>query len=211
MSRLSALAVLLILALAPVAAQAATTRTAATPQQLRDGHAAYQRAIAAGYAKATKTLDAQLKKHPKKSTVVLDVDETTMSNYGCLNAVDFDLIGLANCVVKSQSVAFGPAKTFIAHARARKVRIAFISGAPQAACDLRRQNLRAQGVKAFTLTCRPANDTRDSVVPYKSAQRKKLIEVGATIVLNIGDQKSDLAGGAARRTQLLPNPIYTIT
>jgi predicted secreted acid phosphatase len=205
-----AAALALLIALAAVAtAAAATVRTDTSPADLRAGKAAYEKAITAGYAKATKLLDAQLAKHPKKPTVVLDIDETTMSNWGCLDAADFDLSGLANCVINSTSVAFPAAKRFIAHARARKVAIAFITGAPQVVCAGRRKNLIAQGIKApFSLTCRPASDQRDTLVPYKSAARKAIVKKGATIVLNVGDQKSDLAGGAARKTLKLPNPIY---
>jgi predicted secreted acid phosphatase len=208
LSRALALAALLILVLAAVAS-AATVRTSTTPDQLRAGKAAYEQAVTAGFAKATRQLDAQLRKHPKKPTVVLDIDETTLSNWGCLDAAGFELSGLATCIVQSKSVAFPAAKTFIKRARARKVAIAFITGAPQAACALRQENLVAQGIKApFTLTCRPASDKRDSLVPYKSGARRKLAQRGATIVLNVGDQKSDLAGGAAGKTVLLPNPIY---
>jgi predicted secreted acid phosphatase len=206
--RAIALALLLVLAAAAVAS-AATVRTHTTPTDLRAGKAAYEKSITAGYAKATKLLDAQLKKDPKKPTVVLDIDETTMSNWGCFDAVDFDLSGLATCVVGGKSVAFPAAKTFIKHARARKVAIAFITGAPAVLCPARKKNLAAQGITTpFTLTCRPASDTGDSLVPYKSGARKALERKGATIVLNVGDQKSDLAGGAARKTVLLPNPIY---
>jgi acid phosphatase len=208
MRRLIALTLALVLVAAATAA-AATTRTARTPAQLRAGKAAYERAITAGYAKATRLLDAQLAKHPKKPTVVLDIDETTLSNWGCLDAADFDLSGLAICVVGSKSVAFPAAKAFIKHVRARKVAVAFITGAPAAVCNGRKANLRAQGIRVpFSITCRPATDTHDSLIPYKSAARKALVRKGATIVLNVGDQKSDLAGGAARRTLLLPNPIY---
>lgn len=201
-----------LLLLTATAALAATTRSAATPDQLRAGHAAYERSVARGWAKATKLLDAQLAKHPKKPTVVLDIDETTMSNWGCLDAANFELSGLATCVVTSRSVAFPGAKSFIKHARAKHVAIAFITGAPQAVCALRQKNLIAQGIKKpFTLTCRPASDTTDSVIPYKSGARKALQKKGATIVLNVGDQQSDLSGGAARKTYKLPNPIYTIS
>ena len=190
-------------------APAATVRTAATADQLRAGKAAYERSVTAGWTKATKLLDVQLAKHPKRPTVVLDIDETTMSNWGCFDAASFDLSGLATCVVTGRSVAFPGAKAFIKHARARKAAIAFITGAPAAVCPARKANLVAQGIRPpFTLTCRPATDAHDSLIPYKSAARRKLVAKGATIVLNVGDQKSDLAGGSARRTLLLPNPIY---
>jgi predicted secreted acid phosphatase len=197
--------------LAPAAtATAATVRTAATPDALRAGKATYEKQLAAGYAKATKLLDDQLKKHPKKPTVVLDVDETTLSNWACLDAVDFNLSGLATCVIKSTSKAIPAAKAFVKHARAEQVKIAFVTGAPALVCPARKKNLIAQGIpSAFTITCKPASYTTDSLVPFKSAARKAIIKKGATIVLNVGDQKSDLAGGAAQKAVLLPNPIYT--
>ncbi|WCB92043.1 hypothetical protein DSM104299_00725 [Baekduia alba] len=205
-----ALAALLVLAAAGTAV-ATTNRTLDTPDQLRAGKAAYEKGITARYAKATTLLDTQLKKHPKKPTVVLDIDETTLSNWNCLDAVDFDLSGLATCVVQSRSVAFPAAKAFIKHARAEKVAIAFITGAPQAACALRQKNLIAQGIKKpFTLTCRPASDTKATITPFKLAARKALEKQGATIVLDVGDQQSDLDGGHARMTLRLNNPIYII-
>jgi predicted secreted acid phosphatase len=206
--RALALAALFALVLA-ASASAATARTSTTPAQLRAGKAAYEKAITKGFAKAIRQLDAQLRKHPKKPTVVLDIDETTMSNWACLDAVDFDLSGLAVCVVGGKSVAFPAAKAFIKHARARKVALAFITGAPAGLCPGRRTNLNAQGIKGpFTLVCRPATDTAGTLVPYKSGARKALQAKGATIIVNVGDQQSDLAGGAAKTTVKLPNPIY---
>jgi predicted secreted acid phosphatase len=198
----------LTLLLAPVAG-AASVRTATTPEALRAGHAAYEKGVTAAFAKATKQLDAQLRKHPKKPTAVLDIDETAMSNWACLDRAEFALSGLVDCLVAGRSVAFPAAETFIKHARARHVAIAFITGAPAALCAARRKNLIAEGIKGpFSLTCRPAGDTRDTLVPYKSGARRKLQAKGATILVNVGDQKSDLAGGAARTTVLVPNPIY---
>ena len=41
-------------------------------------------------------------------------------------------------------------------------------------------------------------------------ERKKLVDQGYTIIVNIGDQMSDLDGGFAERTFKLPNPFYFI-
>jgi predicted secreted acid phosphatase len=203
---------LLLLAFAAVAATADSTRTAASPAQLRAGKKDYNKAIAAGFATATRRLDAQLRRHPRRPTVVLDIDETTLSNWACLDEVDFELVGLANCVLQSRSRAFPAAKRFIRHARAHKVAIAFITGAPDAVCAGRRENLVEEGIRApFSLACKPADYTDSSLVPYKSAARRALIRKGATIVLNVGDQRSDLAGGAARATVKLRNPVYVST
>jgi acid phosphatase len=212
--RLSAVLAALVAALllTTAVALADTNRTTDTPDQLRAMRASYEKDITRRYGEATKTLDAQLRRHPKKPTVVLDIDETTLSNWNCFDAADFDLSALATCVVQGKSVAFPAAKAFIKHARAKHVAIAFVTGTPQAACALRKKNLIAQGIKMpFTIACRPASDTRATVTPYKSAARRALEKKGATIVLNIGDQQSDLDGCCANKVQRLNNPIYIIT
>ena len=40
--------------------------------------------------------------------------------------------------------------------------------------------------------------------------RRTLAEQGYVIVLNMGDQESDLAGGHAERTFKMPNPFYRV-
>jgi hypothetical protein len=45
---------------------------------------------------------------------------------------------------------------------------------------------------------------------FKTEVRRKLTAQGYIIVVNIGDQYSDLNGGYAERTYKLPNPFYLI-
>lgn len=209
MSHRLALAAACLLAFAAPAA--ATTRTDQTPEQIRayKDSGAYDRALAKTYASATSYVKAQLKKHPKKPAVVLDIDETAMSNYACLDAVDFDLIGLAQCVAGNKSVAIKPALAFYRAVRAKKVSVFFVTGAPEGLCDGRRGNLAAQGFSGkLALTCRPSDDKNESLVPYKSGARKAIAKRGFTILANVGDQQSDLKGGYARKTFKLVNPIY---
>ena len=49
-----------------------------------------------------------------------------------------------------------------------------------------------------------------SAVELKAAERKKLVDRGYTIIVNMGDQMSDLDGGFAERTYKLPNPFYFV-
>lgn len=49
-----------------------------------------------------------------------------------------------------------------------------------------------------------------SAADFKAPQRKAIEDEGYTIVANLGDQHSDLDGGFAERTFLLPNPFYRI-
>ena len=44
----------------------------------------------------------------------------------------------------------------------------------------------------------------------EAAERKKLVDQGYTIIVNMGDQMSDLDGGFAERTYKLPNPFYFV-
>ena len=57
---------------------------------------------------------------------------------------------------------------------------------------------------------KPNNYAQASVVPYKSGARAKIVAMGYDIILNIGDQNSDLAGGYADKDIKLSNPYYLI-
>ena len=194
-------------------AQAATVRTDRSPEQIRAEYAsgAVDRDIAAVYRRATAYVRAQVHRPtpPRRPAVVLDIDETTLSNYGCLDAVDFDLGGLATCAVEGRSRAIPAARRFVRFAQAHGVAVYFVTGAPEAICGARRKNLRAQGIGGrFKVICRPPEDTNDSPAPFKTAARRDIRRTGRTIVANVGDQPSDLSGGIARRAFRLPNPIY---
>ena len=213
--RRSPLAATVLVALcAATPALAATVQSSTPPAQLRTevDSGAYAKSLAVGWAKASKALDAQLAKKPaaKHPAVVLDIDETSMSNVACLEAADFALSGLATCVLKGQSKAIPGAKAFYKKARAAKVRVFFVTGAPEALCVARAHNLTVQGFgNGPAITCKPASYTTDSLIPYKSGARAAIEKAGNTILVNVGDQQSDLAGGHARTTVKLPNPFYT--
>ncbi|MDA2919845.1 hypothetical protein MYX76_10190 [Desulfobacterota bacterium AH_259_B03_O07] len=73
------------------------------------------------------------------------------------------------------------------------------------------KNLKSVGYTEWDgLFLKPNNYDKKSVNPFKSSTRKKIEEKGYTIVVNIGDQFSDLAGGYAERVFKLPNPYYFI-
>ena len=48
-------------------------------------------------------------------------------------------------------------------------------------------------------------------MPFKSAERRAIERRGYRILVNAGDQRSDLAGGHARARFLVPNRIYVTT
>jgi hypothetical protein len=74
------------------------------------------------------------------------------------------------------------------------------------------KNLRAEGYTTYAkLILRPESDLASpSVIPFKSGERRKLVRAGYDILVNVGDQDSDLAGGYADRSVKVPNPMYFI-
>ena len=54
----------------------------------------------------------------------------------------------------------------------------------------------------------PEGASFKSASDFKAPERRRLAEQGYTILISIGDQESDLAGGFAERTFKLPNPVY---
>ncbi|MFQ6266049.1 HAD family acid phosphatase [Kutzneria viridogrisea] len=62
----------------------------------------------------------------------------------------------------------------------------------------------AGGAVPGYLTCAPTCTTTQ----YKSLTRQHIESLGDTVVLNLGDQFSDLDGGHAERPVKLPNPMY---
>ena len=49
-----------------------------------------------------------------------------------------------------------------------------------------------------------------SAADFKAAVRAAIEQAKYTIIANVGDQPSDLAGGHAERTFLLPDPFYRV-
>ena len=214
---LAAVAVVVAIAVVtPVAVATADTTRTSTPGsaltayydagQWRDAVAAVVKKVKANLKKDLSSSTA-----PRHPAIVLDIDETSVFNAPCLEPVDWDLSGLATCAVDGEGTVT-PVLSLYRYARKQGVRVVMITGRPQALAGVARQLLRRLGYSSgFQLVLRPASDTRNSVVPYKSAARAAVERRGFTILANVGDQRSDLAGGHAKRRYKLPNPAYLIT
>jgi acid phosphatase len=90
------------------------------------------------------------------------------------------------------------------------VAVFFISGRPPALRRATERNLREQGYQWDEVIVFPEGARFASAVDFKVPERRKITERGYTILLTMGDQESDLAGGYAERTFKLPNPVYFI-
>jgi predicted secreted acid phosphatase len=103
-----------------------------------------------------------------------------------------------------------PVLTLARLARDRGVAVFFLTGRSERSRTVTEGNLRRAGYEWTALILKPDDLTTTSAVDFKAPERKKLVDQGYTIIVNIGDQMSDLDGGFAERTYKLPNPFYFI-
>ena len=184
----------------------------------------YDREVADTLADAQSYVDARAGQinHP---AVVLDIDETSLSNWPEIVANDYGYIPSGACSLagpcgysawelSAQALVVAPTLRLFNQAKARNVKIFFVTGRHDtpALRDATEKNLRAVGYDGWEgLFMRPplTNDPFANVQAFKTATRAD-ISKKFTIIANIGDQRSDLDGGYAERTWKVPNPFYYI-
>jgi acid phosphatase len=160
----------------------------------------------------------------KNPAVVLDIDETWLTNWTNLEEDNFGFIKDGPCpeqpnlacgfdawILAAHAGPIEPTRTFFNAIRARNVSVFFITGRRDRQRDATLLNLDHAGFQGWTkLVTRPDSDTNHSIVPFKSGERAKIQAAGYTIISTIGDQQSDIDGGAAECGFKLPNPFYFI-
>ncbi len=175
----------------------------------------YAQDVAAVALRANKYLTkrvAQPAKPGEKRAIVFDIDETTLSNLSHIKAEDYGYVPAVwdRWVDTAQGRAIVPVQVVYDLAVRNNVAVIFITAREPAEAAATEKNLRQVGYETWTkIFYRPA-DFKGSVQGYKTDTRRKLVAEGYTIVANIGDQESDLAGGYAEKTFKLPNPVYIV-
>jgi acid phosphatase len=183
----------------------------------------YVKDMAAVFSVARRYVEHRVPK-VKNPAVVLDIDETSLSNWKNLDLDDFGFIkngpcsersgfacGFANWIAKGTAPAIPPALEFYRAVRARQIAVFFITGRLDSQREITVRNLHRVGYREWTkLVTRPNSDKRKSIVPFKSGERAQIMKHGYDILATIGDQASDLSGGFADCGFKLPNPFYFI-
>jgi len=194
---------------------------------------AYSYAITKIADQAQTALDVAIKTNkaaqkPQKLAMVLDIDETSLSNYS--NAKKLQFGGTRKMINDAENSANDPAikptLRLYNFARAHGVTVFFITGRTESMRDATIKNLMATGytsVKKSHHACQnlTVSDTcvlylragkylNTSAIPYKTAMRKKIAQAGYHIVINMGDQYSDLVGGFSQHVFKYPNYMYYI-
>jgi hypothetical protein len=159
-----------------------------------------------------------------KPAIVLDIDETSLSNWANIKANNFgfiregacDLLPSGPCGFKAwllQGVApvIGPALDLFNAAKAKGVAVFFITGRRNSERQATLWNLDRAGFEGWTkLITRPDDDSHATVQAFKTEERRKIAQAGYTIIASVGDQQSDLDGGFAECSFKVPNPFYFI-
>jgi acid phosphatase len=158
-----------------------------------------------------------------KLAIVLDIDETSLSNLPALRANDYGFVipgpcadpprgpcGFLAWILLARAEPIRPVLELSRQAREQGVAVFFLTGRPERLRSATEANLKAAGYEWTSVLLKPDALNTPSAVDFKAAERKKLVEQGYVIVANVGDQMSDLDGGFAERTYKLPNPFYFV-
>jgi predicted secreted acid phosphatase len=143
-----------------------------------------------------------------RPAIVLDIDDTSLSNYACLKQVRF-VREDASC---GELPAIASTRRLYRFASSEGVAVFFITGRRERLRASTAENLRAAGYDRGwrRLYLRPNREAPGTHDGWKARTRAAIERRGFTIVANVGDQLSDLDGGHAQRRFKLPNPMYVI-
>ena len=169
----------------------------------------------AQWVRAEGALDRVLagRKEGEKLAVVLDIDETSLTNYCEMRREDYGfIVQMYNVWMASPESAMvipGALRLFN-KARTAGVDVFFITGRSDELREATERNLAAAGYKGWKgLALRTGPQKTMSTIDYKSEERQKIVAQGYRIVMSAGDQWSDLKGTAKAEISVkLPNPFY---
>jgi predicted secreted acid phosphatase len=159
-----------------------------------------------------------------KPAIVFDIDETALSNWAVIEADDFGRVIPGPCAhppkgpcgweawdMRAASTVIHATLRLYQRAKSLNVAVFFITGRPENQRKPTERNLRAAGYDTFAGLIMPPDGSKfDSAADFKTPRRAAIEQAGYTIIANVGDQPSDLAGGHAEKTFLLPDPFYRI-
>jgi predicted secreted acid phosphatase len=159
-----------------------------------------------------------------RPALVLDIDETALSNWEILRLDDFGRPIDGGCVPPfngpcgwaawdqlGRDPAISPTLRVFQQASALKVTIFFITGRPESQRTATERNLAAAGFVGYqNLFMVPDGAHFASAANFKAPIRTDIEKQGYTIIANMGDQPFDLMGGHSEKDFLLPDPFYRV-
>jgi predicted secreted acid phosphatase len=178
-------------------------------------------AVVAGQAEQWLASRARAARQP---ALILDIDETALSNWEIIKLDDFGRpiegacapvldapCGWAAWDQLGRDPAIKPTLQVFRRARALKVTVFFITGRPESQRVATERNLLTAGYGGYAKLYMVPNGAHfTSASDFKAPIRAKIEQAGYTIIANVGDQPSDLQGGHAEKKFLLPDPFYRV-
>lgn len=155
------------------------------------------------------------KSRNEKLAAVFDIDETSLSNWDVLAECGFCAYSIQTKLHPDpHGPAIPPVLELYDFAKSKGIAVFFITGRPEKQRELTINNLREVGYDGWTdliMQPNPApGEARTPARVFKPRNRQTIEKRGYRIILNIGDQASDLAGCCAERVFKLPNPFYLV-
>ena len=147
-----------------------------------------------------------------KPALVLDIDETCISNYVHIEEMDFAYQASSwnAWVNKASAPAIEGTLDLYKFARARGVSIMLISGRNLMQRVQTENNLRQVGFDDWTELVLKEPNSQETTESFKASHRRRLSQAGYRILVNLGDQDSDFGGGFSEACFKLPNPLYWV-
>lgn len=149
--------------------------------------------------------------YPQKLAIVLDIDETSLSNYANMKKRQFmgTKAQLKKEELKASASAIKPTLALYRYAIKNHIAVFFITGRREDEREATIINLKKVGFIHWNgLYFKPNDYQKKSMIPFKSNTRKIITQKGYRIIASIGDQCSDILGGFTETQFKLPNPYY---
>jgi len=158
----------------------------------------------------------------KNPAMVLDIDETALSNWPAIDSDDFGFIPDGSCddpsrgpcgftawVKRGEATAIGSTLSLYRSAREMGVTVFFVTSRLEETREKTMANLRRVGYEGVDDEHLRMAKVKGPAQDFKTSARNEIAQ-NFTIIANMGDQESDLAGDFSGCTFKLPNPFYFI-
>ena len=158
-------------------------------------------------------IDESVAAYPKeKLAMVLDIDETSLSNAPHIMEYDFGYLPgeWSKWIASAKAPAIEGTLELYKYAREKGVSVFFITGRNEAEREATVKNLEEQGFQKFTALILKPVGSKVTSKEFKTYHRRQITESGYRIIVNVGDQASDLEGGYCESVYKLPNPMYFV-
>jgi acid phosphatase len=149
----------------------------------------------------------------ENAVVVFDIDETALSNYQYTKEIGFGYVYKTwnDWQLKGIAPAIKNTKRFYDYLISKNIRIVFLTGREAEMREATRRNLIERGYTKFdTLIVRSEAERNLPTSSFKLQKRNELVKKGYDIIVSIGDQPNDFAGGNTGYEIKLPSYLYLL-